>query len=167
MKQAIAGVAPADEVEVTITWPSVAAMKLAGLPVGKMLGKLFAIRTGVYIFSVGNLFCLLSIPVALILYFKRIGPVVAVRYRLTNLRIVVERGLSAREERAIGLDRFDAIEIEVHPGDAWYDAGDLVFKRGDVEVFRLEGVSRPEAFRRICWKSHQAYCGVHAALAGV
>ncbi len=146
-------------------WPSVAAMKLLGFPVGRWLGKLYAIKVGGYIFTLGNLFCLLSIPIALILYFKRIGPFVATRYRLTNKRMVVERGLSFKEEKAIELDRFDSIETEVDPGDEWYDAGDLVFRRGDIETFRLEGVSRPEAFRHVCQKSHQAYVGVEAALA--
>jgi hypothetical protein len=130
-----------------------------------MLGKLFAIRAGAYIFTAGNLFCLLSIPLALILYFKRIGPFVATRYRVTNRRIIVERGLTAREEKAIELDRFDSVDIHVDAGQRWYDAGDLIFRRGDVEVFRLEGVSRPQAFRQICLKSHQAYKGIQAALA--
>lgn len=145
-------------------WPSVAGMKLLGFPVGRWLGQLYAIKAGTYIFTLGNLFCLLSIPIALPLYFKRVGPFVATRYRVTNKRIIVERGLTSQEEKAIELDRFDTIEIETDAGDEWYDAGDLVFRRGNVETFRLEGVSRPEAFRHVCQKSHQAYVGVQAAL---
>ena len=167
MKQAIAGVAPVDGAEVTVmtVWPSVASMRLAGFPVGKALGRLFNITAGVYIFTLGNLFCLLAIPVAIVLFFKRIGPFVATRYRLTNKRLIVERGLTAQPQKAIEFDRFDKIEIEVDPGYEWYDAGDLVFRQGDVERFRIEGVSRPEAFRQICWKSRQAYVGVQDALA--
>ena len=49
------------------------------------------------------------------------------------------------------------------PGQAWYHAGDLVFKLGNVETFRLEGVSRPAAFRETCLKSHLAHSTVKAA----
>ncbi len=166
MKQAIAGVAPTDGAEVTVmtVWPSVASMRLVGFPIGRMLGRLFGIKAGIYIFTLGNLFCLLSIPLALVLYFKRIGPFVALRYRVTNKRIVVERGLTCQEEKSIELDRFDKVEIEVESGYEWYDAGDLVFRQGEVERFRLEGVSRPEAFRQVCWKSCQAFVGVQDAL---
>jgi len=68
------------------------------------------------------------------------------------------------EVKAIELDRFDSIEIDCKPGQAWFAAGDLVFKRGDVETFRLEGVSRPESFRQTCFKSHLSYVGVKQAL---
>ena len=57
------------------------------------------------------------------------------RYRVTNKRVVVERGLTAVEERSIGFDRFDNIQVEVDPGDEWYKAGDLVFRQGEVERF--------------------------------
>ena len=167
MSQAIAGVAPVEGVETTVmtVWPSVAGMRLLGFPVGKSLGRLLNMKAGFYVFTVGNLVALLAIPLGLVLFFKRIGPFVAMRYRVTNKRIVVERGLTHQEEKAIEFDRFDTIDVEVDAGDEWYKAGDLVFKQGDVERFRLEGVSRPEAFRQVCWKSHQAYVGVQQALA--
>jgi hypothetical protein len=166
MKQAIAGVTVPAEKEATVmtVWPSVAAMSLAGIPLGLILGRLYAMKGGFYIFTVGNLMCLLSIPLALVLYLKRIGPFVGRRYRLTNRRIIVERGLSAKEEKSIQLDHFDNIEIAVRPGHEWYHAGDLVFRKGTVEKFLLTGVSRPEAFRQVCWKTHQGYVGVQQAL---
>jgi hypothetical protein len=86
------------------------------------------------------------------------------RYRVTNKRIVVERGLTGKEERSIYLDQFDAIKIEVEAGQDWYDAGNLVFSKGTVETFRLEGVSRPDSFRHICLKASQAYRGVKQAV---
>ena len=166
MKQAIAGVTPAGTEEATVmtVWPSVAAMWLGPLPLGRLLGQLFHIKAGTYIFTVGNLFCLLSAPIAAVLYFKRIGPLVAMRYRVTNRRILVERGITAREEKSIELDHFDSIEIEELDGYEWYDAGDLVFKSGDIEKFRLVGVSRPVAFLQVCEKAHLAYVGVKQVL---
>lgn len=167
MSEAIAGVAPADGVETTVmtVWPSVAGMHLLGFPIGKVIGSLVNIQTGFYVFTVGNVFALLMIPIALPLYFKRIGPFVATRYRVTNKRILVERGISGKEEKAIEFDRFDSIEVEVDPGQVWYEAGDLIFRNGDVERFRLESVSRPQAFRHVCLKSHKAFVGIQKALA--
>ena len=157
----IAGVVPAMVKETTVmtVWPSVAKYGL-----GRTLGTLFAIRwPDVYIFRLGNLIALLSIPVALVLFFMRIAPGIGTRYRLTNRRIIVERGLTGVEDKAVDLDRFDTIHIEVQPGQAWYEAGDLVFKLGNVETFRLEGVSRPAAFRETCLKARMAHAGVRKA----
>jgi hypothetical protein len=114
----------------------------------------------------GNLIALLSIPIALVLYFVRIAPGIGTRYRLTNRRIIVERGLTSQEDKAVDLDRFDRIDIDVLPGEAWYHAGDLVFKLGNVETFRLEGVSRPATFRETCLKSRLAHATVKHARQG-
>jgi len=159
-KQAIAGVAPAELGEVTVmtVWPSI-----ARYGIGRALGVLFNIPLGMYVFTVGNFMALASIPIALPLYLSNVAPVIGIRYRLTNRRIIVERGLSHQPSRSIDLDRFDAIDLEVAPGQSWYDAGDLVFRNGKVEVFRLEGVSRPQAFRQSCLKTWQAHTTVKQA----
>jgi hypothetical protein len=73
---------------------------------------------------------------------------------------MVERGLSAVFERGVELDRFNEIDIQVRPGQQWYDAGDLIFRLNETETFRLPGVSRPESFRRTCLKAHQAFTEV-------
>jgi Bacterial PH domain len=162
--QAISGVSPAQTQEATVmtVWPSVAKYGL-----GRALGSLFAIRwPDVYIFRLGHLIALMSIPIALVLFFMRIAPKVATRYRLTNRRIIVERGIMGVFDKAVDLDRFDSILIEVQPGQAWYDAGDLVFRLGNLETFRLEGVSRPAVFRETCLKSHMAAAGVKRARQG-
>ncbi len=44
----------------------------------------------------------------------------------------------------------------VLPGQAWLHAGEMVFRRGGAEVFRLPGVLRPEVFRQVCWKARTA-----------
>ncbi len=163
MKQPIAGVSPPDLGEVTVmtVWPSIAAH-----PLGKILGRLYAIRfPDIYIFRLGNLLALMTIPIALVLFFRRLGPIVATRYRVTNRRLIVERGLRAVEEASVGLGEFNEVLVEVQPGHAWHFAGDLIFKNGDTEVFRLEGVSRPEAFRHVCLKAQVSYSGVEAVLA--
>ena len=161
MKQAIAGVVARDmaEVDVMTIWPSIAAY-----PSGRFLGRLYANRVGIYIFRLGNLIALASIPHALFLYFYRILPWVGSRYTLTNRRVIVQRGLQAVEDKSTELDRFNRIEIAVQPGQSWFKAGDLLFYQGETETFRLEGVSRPKVFREICMKSNASYLGVKAAL---
>ncbi|MFP6619437.1 MAG: PH domain-containing protein [Pirellulaceae bacterium] len=163
MKQPIAGVSPPELSEVTVmtVWPSIAVN-----PLGRILGRLYAIRfPDIYIFRLGNLFALLTIPIALVLFFQRLGPLVATRYRVTNRRLIVERGLRSIEESSVGLGEYNEVVVEVQPGQAWYFAGDLIFKKGDTVVFRLEGVSRPEAFRHVCLKAQVSYSGVQAVLA--
>jgi len=179
MKHAIAGVAPSEVEEVTVmtVWPSTAAYGL-----GRLHGRLYEKKYGFYIFTVGNLLCLLSIPGALALYFWRLAPWVGKRYTLTNRRIIEYRSEVRRDSNrvlgipcpfrfyysvvrnAVELDRFNSIEIQVRPCQEWYHAGDLIFRQGNVETFRLDSVSRPEAFRRICLKSRQAFVGVKEAL---
>jgi hypothetical protein len=176
MKQAIAGVTPASVAEKTvmIVWPSIAAY-----PSGRWLGGLYSIKAGFFVFTIGNFLALASIPHALFLYFYRLA--MGKCYRLTNRRIIelatsvqwqrrdrfpfmAPQVAIGREVKSVELDRFDSIEILVRPGQEWFHAGDLIFKLGPVETFRLEGVSRPETFRQTCLKSHRAYTGVRQAL---
>ena len=165
MTQAIAGVSPSSisERTVMVVWPSNAAYSI-----GRLLGQGYAIRgpfPGNKIFWPGNLIVLASIPIALVLYFARLAPFgIGIRYRLTNRRVIVERGMKYVESKSVALDAFDSVSIEVLPGQAWYQAGDLIFRRGDTVVFRLEGISRPEAFRQTLMKSHKAFVGVKKAV---
>ena len=157
----IAGVAPASISESTImtVWPSNAAYGI-----GRFLGMQYSMRfPDIYIFRLGNLIALLSIPIALAIYLYRIAPFVGQRYTVTNRRVIVQRGIQARNDRSVDLDRFDTVQIDVLAGQDWYNAGDLVFKLGNVETFRLEGVSRPDTFRETCLKSQMAHVGVKRA----
>jgi hypothetical protein len=164
MKQAIAGMSPSQSQEVTVTieWPTIAAMGI-----GRLLGRLYEIKTGFWIFTIGRLFLGLTIPIGLVLFFWMLAPWSVRRYRLTNRRIVVEAGPKFRPQQYADLDHFDNIEIEVRPGQAWYPAGDMIFKLGQVETLRLTGVGYPEAFRATCLKAHQAYVGVRKAMGAV
>ena len=78
---------------------------------------------------------------------------------------MVEQAFGGGEQQSVSLDRFDAIEIDVVPGQEWYPAGDLIFYNGEVETFRLSGVPHPEAFRVTCLKAHAGFVGVQQARA--
>ncbi len=181
----IAGVAPPELKEALImtVWPSIGAM-----PLGRLLGRLYQIPWGFSVFTVGHLIALLSIPLAILLVLGRFlngmltdvevlglgklaqavipQDMIIRRYTLTNRRIVVQRGLKATAESWVELDRFDTIDVEVLPGQEWYPAGNLIFRRGQIETFRLDGVSRPETFRQTCLKARAGYVGVKESLGG-
>ena len=175
MNQPIAGVAPAqlDEVTVMTVWPS-----LSATGIGRFWGRLYSIDVGVRPFGVpltiGMLLALVSIPFMLALYFlMRLPrfPLVVIgitnpfswQYRLTNRRLITENPFGRGELKSVALDRFDSIEVVVEPGQAWYKAGDLVFRLGQVETFRIWGVPRPETFRQTCMKAHLSFVGVQRA----
>lgn len=162
MKQAIAGVAPAGLTEVTVMTVLPSTSYYAPI---RWLGSLMAINAGVYIFRVGNLIALASIPLAIPFFFLRFLPFSGVRYRLTNRRLIVESAMIYSEQKSVALDRFDSVEIEVLEGQEWFNAGDLIFKLGEVETFRLDAVSRPETFRRTCLEAQRGFVGVKNALA--
>lgn len=162
MKQAIAGVAPPDLGEVTMmtVWPTIAAN-----PLGRALGRMYTNRAGVgHILTVGKLMMVLTIPLALGLFALSLAPWNCRRYKLTNRRVIIQNKPRPVDERWIGLDEFDAIDVLVLPGQQWYPAGDLIFRKGKVETFRLSGVSRPETFRQTCLKAQRSFVGVRKAL---
>jgi hypothetical protein len=160
MKQPIAGVTPPEKREVTVmtVFPT-----LAAYATGRLIGRLCRIRVGFGFFTLGKLFALLLIPIAIGLYAFSLLPGVITRYRLTNRRVVVQKGLRPADQRWVDFDRFDSIEVEVLPGQAWYPAGDLIFRKGNVETFRLSGVSRPETFRHTCLAARRGYLGASQA----
>ena len=154
--QPIAGVTPAETREATVmtVFPTLAATEA-----GRLIGRLCSVQVGYGFFTLGKLFALALIPFAIGLFAVSLFPGVIRRYRLTNRRVVVQRGLRSIDERWVDFDRFDTIDIEVLPGQEWYPAGDLVFRRGAVETFRLAGVSRPETFRHTCLAARRGYLG--------
>lgn len=173
MKQAIAGVAPPESGEVTMmtVWPSVAQFKLA-----RCLGRVYQNQAGIPpILTLGKLTALATIPVGLGMFVAKLLPMNVRRYRLTNRRVVIERGpkfldvllrfsqAKWSEEWSVSLDDFDAVDVVVQPGQEWYPAGDLVFRKGKLETFRLHGVQRPETFRQTCLKAQLAYSQVAKA----
>lgn len=153
-------------------WPSVSATAF-----GRFWGRLSAIELGFPVFgiplTVGRLMALVSIPFMLKLYFLMRLPrfpfvLIGITnkfcwvYRLTNRRIVVENPFGG-ELKSVSFDRFDSIKTIVEPGQAWYKAGDLVFRLGPTETFRIWGVPRPETFCQTCLKARMSFVGVQKA----
>lgn len=163
-RQPISGVAPPQLGEVTVmtVWPT-----MGSLAPGRLLGLMY--RRNVRsawgnILTFKNLIVLVTIPFALLMFAWLIAPFRCLRYRLTNRRVIIQRGYTSRDVTSVTLDQFDTIDVHVIPGQEWFHAGDLVFKRGPIETFRLHGVSRPETFRQTCIKARMGYVGVAKAM---
>jgi hypothetical protein len=157
MKQSIAGVSPPDLAEVTVmtVWPSVAATSI-----GRLLGRAYQWKVGIPpILTLGNLIKLAAIPIVIPLYMGKLAPRLGRRYTLTNRRVLIQTGLSDHIVGQVSLDDFDAIDVVVLPGQEWHRAGELVFRKGQVETFRLSGVPLPQTFRRTCLETHAAFVG--------
>ena len=155
-------------------WPSLSATTF-----GRFWGRLFAIEVGFPVFgiplTIGRLLALVSIPFMIALYFlmrlpRFPGVIIGIKnpfcwvYRLTNRRLVMENPFGA-ETKSVSLDRFNAIDIVIEPGQGWFKAGDLVFRMGPIETFRIWGVPRPETFRHTCLKANMSFVGVQKAKA--
>lgn len=140
------------ESTLTVRWPTITAT----MP-GRLVGRLAAVGPGFgTILTLGVLLSVVTLPISMAVYAWQLMPFVARRYRLTNRRIVIQRGLTPVEGASIAYEDFDALEVETLPGQAWLHAGELVFQRAGQEVFRLSGVSRPEVFRQVCLDAQNA-----------
>jgi len=159
-QQSISGVTPPGTAEVTVmtAWPSV-----GGTSLGRRLGRLYGMQAGIGPLRLGRLCLLATIPIGLMLYLGMRLPWAMRRFRVTNRRVTMDRGISPKVEQYVDFDRFDTVELVVNPGQEWFDCGDLVFRQGTIETLRLAGVCRPEPFRRICLEVRQSYLGVRAA----
>ena len=106
----VSGVVPPSVAEATVmtVWPSVACTTI-----GQVLGRLYRIREGFGPLSFGRMALLATIPVGLGLYLSMRLPWAIRRYRLTNRRVMIERGVNPKVEQYVDLDRFDAIDVVV------------------------------------------------------
>lgn len=143
-RQVVTGVVPPqlDEATIRTAWPSVTAYP-APAALGELLGRTFILAP---------LAGLLMAP----FYFVKVLPFVATRYRLTNRRLLVLRGL-ARPQPSQQIDLAAIEDVRVEPGSVsdFYRAGTLeVLSKGQVAL-KLRGVPEPESFRQAilnaCW----------------
>jgi hypothetical protein len=158
MKSAFPGFVPPelDELDAMTIWPTIGAY-----PLGRLVGRLCASKIGLGgFFTLGKIWTLVTIPLSLAVFGWQLMPYICRRYTLSNRRIIIRRGLQPLDAKWVDLDGFDAIEVEVLPGQEWLHAGDLIFKRGETEVLRLSGVSRPEVFRQVCLSAQNALLSV-------
>jgi hypothetical protein len=81
-------------------------------------------------------------------YFKKVMPVTAKRYTLTNRRLMVRTGWKEKPTQEIALADIDDARIEDGSYSHFYRSGTLeIVVKGQVAL-RLRGVPEPESFRR-------------------
>ena len=81
-------------------------------------------------------------------YFKKIAPVFAKRYTLTNKRLMIRRGLKPKPTRQIDLADIEDVRLQPGSYSHFYRSGTLeIVSRGQVAM-RLRGVPEAEGFRR-------------------
>jgi hypothetical protein len=149
------------ESTVMVVWPTIGATRA-----GRLVGRIVGIEPRWDRFRLlRKLLAIAAIPLALAVFAWQLCPFVCRRYRLSSRRLAIQKGLQARDERQIALEEFETIDVEVLPGHAWLNAGDLVFKRAGSEVFRLPGVSRPETFQNTCRETRDALLAVRQVIA--
>ena len=100
MAHPISGVVPPSVAEATVmtVWPSVGSTTL-----GKALGRLYRIKSGLGPISVGRLALLATIPLGMMLYLSMRLPWAIRRYRLTNRRVSIERGIRQAKRTVVVL----------------------------------------------------------------
>jgi len=142
--QPISGVSAGRETAIEDVYPSIAASGL-----GQFLGRLMDLSLSHVLFAP------IVAPLGLIGYlkFKVADPM----YLLTN-RSVQKRGpLSRRLLQSTPLADIDNIEIQVLPGQQFFQAGDLhlLNAKGDV-LMQIAGIPRPERFRQVILDAREA-----------
>ena len=149
-----------DDLPLMTVWPTI-----GSTAAGRLVGRLSAVPIGLGgFFTLGKLLALATIPISLTVFAWQLLPFVCRRYAITTRRLIIRKGYSETDEKSIDLDGFDAIDVEVLPGQQWLHAGELIFRRDGGEVFRFSGVSRPEVFRQACLKAQDALLSVRAVL---
>jgi Bacterial PH domain len=136
-KQAVTGVIPPELAEALIreVWPSVAAH-----PGAAKLGRQLT-RT------------IIGAPLAWILlapfYLGKVLPLgkLAVRYTLTNRRLMIRRGMRPQPSEEVPLASIDEVRVLKDSNSEFFRAATLEIISGGKTALRLPGVPEPESFR--------------------
>jgi hypothetical protein len=149
-QQAVTGVVPPQTSEAVIrtAWPAVTAA-----PPVAALG-----RTLIRSIVLAPLGWLLLAP----FYFKKILPFLAMRYTLTNRRVMVQHGLGSKTGREVALADIDEVRI-INEDKTFYRAGDIEIVVKGQPALTLAGVPEPEAFRHAILNACMAWVPGKAA----
>jgi hypothetical protein len=136
-KQVVTGVVPPQLGEALIreVWPSVAAYpRVAAL--GRRLTR-----------------TIIGAPLAWVMlapfYLLKVLPIgkLAVRYTLTNRRLMIRRGMRPQPSEEVALDAIDDVRVLDDSNSEFFRAGTLEIVSAGKVVLRLPGVPEPNSFR--------------------
>jgi hypothetical protein len=82
-----------------------------------------------------------------VFYFGKILPFLAMRYSVTNRRVMIQRGLKPQATHEIALAAISDVHVKTDANSAFYRAGDLEILSDGKVALVLTGVPEPESFR--------------------
>ena len=131
------------ETRIREVWPSVArAPAIAGL--GKMLTKTIILAP-------------LGWLAMSLVYFSKVMPFVAIRYKLTDKRITTVRGWSAKVTEAVPLGDIDDVQLDPASVDNFFRSADLKIISGGNVAMTLIAVPDAAAFRHAILDARNAW----------
>jgi hypothetical protein len=91
------------------------------------------------------------------LFALSIAPILAIRYTLTNRRLMIQRGLRPSPHQEVALADIDEVRFDSATYNSFYRCGTLqVISKGQ-PVMTLHGVPEPEAFRHSIINAYKAW----------
>jgi uncharacterized membrane protein YdbT with pleckstrin-like domain len=90
-------------------------------------------------------------------YFGKVLPFVAVRYRLTDKRIMILRGWKGSIRQQVPLAEIDDVQLDPASIDQFFRSADLKIMRGGNAVMTLVAVPDAESFRHAILDARNAW----------
>lgn len=143
---AITGVVPPElgEAKIREAWPSVA--QSSGIA---SLGR--ALTRTIILAPLGWL--MMSA-----VYFGKLAPFVAKRYRLTNRRLMIAKGLQGTPGQEVALADIEDVRVVTDGNSDFFRAGTLeIIGKGGQVVMTLAGVPEPDSFRHAILNARNAW----------
>jgi uncharacterized membrane protein YdbT with pleckstrin-like domain len=138
------------ETRIREVWPTVARVPaVAGL--GKMLTRTIILAPLAWLVMGG-------------VYFLKVMPIFAIRYKLTDKRIMIVRGWSAKVSHAVALADIDDVQLDPATVDNFFRSADLKIISGGNVAMTLTAVPDAEAFRHAILDSRNAWAPGKAKL---
>ena len=92
-----------------------------------------------------------------VLYFSKVLPFIAIRYRLTDKKIAIVRGWKGSVSQAVALSEIDDVEVDRETVDAFFRSADLRIVSGGKVEMTLKAVPDAEAFRHSILDARNAW----------
>jgi uncharacterized membrane protein YdbT with pleckstrin-like domain len=131
------------ETRIREVWPSVARSP-AIAAIGKMLTKTIILAPLAWLVMGG-------------IYFLKVLPIFAIRYKLTDERIMIVRGWGAKVSQAVALSDIDDVQLDPATVDHFFRSADLKIISGGKVAMTLTAVPDAEAFRHAILDSRNAW----------
>lgn len=131
------------ETRIREVWPSVARVP-AVATIGKLLTNTIILAPLAWLIMSG-------------VYFSKLLPLVGVRYRLTDKRIMIARGWSCSVSHAVALADIDDVKLDPASIDQFFRCADLQIISGGKVEMTLVAVPDAESFRHAILDSRNAW----------